>query len=1120
MKKTTRVLSLVLAIMMLFSMFTVAASAKSVEVADTGATIPGGQVLYLKPNANWVKDGTWFAAYFWNGSGNTWGKMAECANDAGYYKLEVPAGSWDKVIFTRMNPAKTALSWDSKWDQTGDLTWDGTNNLFTVDDGQWNNATGKWSAFTETGVEPTVVDPTVEDPTVEDPTEEETVIEPTEEETVVTVSKTVYCINSAKWEAVAAHAWNDAGAGTAWPGTVMTKTEDTVNGFDVYEVTFEADYTSVIFNNNNNGSQTDNLTLMEGQYYDVKSGAWYASLDEVPALDTLASDVYIAGEFNSWSTVANELKLTAEGADTATISLDLAAATTYQFKIVKSGAWLGCSTAITADVADLAFSADVAGNAKITTVGAGTYTFTFNLTDNTLSVVYPEYIEPSESTGDQPATEPESVTPIADAGYYLVGTIGGENFWFVDADSADRMFTANEFAEGEYMLDYTFAEGDEIKVVYFDGVEITDWYADLADNYVIPAEEAGEGTVYFMPDGNADWGYFYFTVVPKVVPPTEDESEATGDQPETEAPTVIKTVYCINSTGWDVVAAHAWNEVGGATAWPGTVMTATGETVNGFDVYEVTFYDDYTSVIFNNNNMGAQTETLTLTEGQYYDIKADKWYASLDEVPAVDPLASNIYLAGEFNSWSTVADELKLTAEGADTATITLDLAAETAYEFKIVNGGSWLGSATAITGDVADVKFDAAVADNATITTVAAGAYVFTYNLTDGTLAVSYPEAPTQPDTTPVYAEKVENITYSATASTIKFNWDAVEGATKYWVYQYSAKYDTWSSVKSAYTNEAVVKLLTGNTTYQFKVIARIGDNHYLTLDKADVVEVTTAPAVATAGITAVEGVVSADLTWEPIEGAVKYWVYKSTSETGPFYIYTSTTETSCTAKRLRPDSTYYFKIMALTYENGIECYSKVDDSPMVTVNTGSASIITTALDANTSTTATISWPAFENADKYWVRFSTTSADTNDSSHWTTWTSTTATSYTFKNLTANTVYYLNVCARYAIDGGVATIDYIPVMVRTAVADENVITFTPVNDNYVTLTWNAVEDVQKTWAYAVAEDGTQTLLASTTENTVTVKVADYTNATFALKVLDTQGRYGYLTPSAGETYHE
>ena len=106
--------------------------------AETDTTV------YLLPNGNWTQGDAWFAAYYF-GSGDGWVKLT--GPDAnGYYKGTIPAG-YDGLIFTRMNPASSALSWDSKWDQTVDLSTPITGNVyFAVNDGEWNNAAGSWAA--------------------------------------------------------------------------------------------------------------------------------------------------------------------------------------------------------------------------------------------------------------------------------------------------------------------------------------------------------------------------------------------------------------------------------------------------------------------------------------------------------------------------------------------------------------------------------------------------------------------------------------------------------------------------------------------------------------------------------------------------------------------------------------------------------------------------------------------------------------------------------------------------------------------------------------------------------------------------------------------------------------
>lgn len=105
-------------------------------------------VVYLKPNSNWKKDGARFAAYFYNSSGNTWAGMTE-TSDSGVYKCTVPSGTWTNIIFCRMNGSTTANSWDTKWNQTGDLTLTGNiGKCFTVPDGAWDGSTSSWGSYT------------------------------------------------------------------------------------------------------------------------------------------------------------------------------------------------------------------------------------------------------------------------------------------------------------------------------------------------------------------------------------------------------------------------------------------------------------------------------------------------------------------------------------------------------------------------------------------------------------------------------------------------------------------------------------------------------------------------------------------------------------------------------------------------------------------------------------------------------------------------------------------------------------------------------------------------------------------------------------------------------------
>lgn len=107
-------------------------------------------LLYLTPNSNWKQDNAWFAAYFFkqgdDNFGNEWAKMTDNDGD-GTYKCSIPTTKkYPNVIFVRMKTDNQGLTWDAKWNQTGDLTIPtNDNNLFTIPSGSWDGATTTWS---------------------------------------------------------------------------------------------------------------------------------------------------------------------------------------------------------------------------------------------------------------------------------------------------------------------------------------------------------------------------------------------------------------------------------------------------------------------------------------------------------------------------------------------------------------------------------------------------------------------------------------------------------------------------------------------------------------------------------------------------------------------------------------------------------------------------------------------------------------------------------------------------------------------------------------------------------------------------------------------------------------
>ena len=413
-----------------------------------------GDKLYLQPNANWKIDNARFAAYFFGASGDTWADATLVEGEEDIYEVVIPEGDWTNVIFCRMNPNDSANNWNNKWSQSIDLPLgsDG-NNLFTVNEAVWNSADGTWSYYEATVVEPSE-QPSEPDVETVDP---DTPTDPDEPEPELT-----------------------------YP------TEGTdVDGNDTYTIFFQ-----------NNWLWTDVRCYYWGSWLECEERPGepmeYYGNDGTYDIYSFVLSADVAGF------VISGIK--DDGSNTRDQTPDILAFShgTCYYMTWADGNQVG-SADISVILPGIQPSEPEEPTEDVTEPGTEpTYPET-DPTDPETEPTYPEI----ETTWPEP--EPE---PINCPGYYLVGTMDSIDYWFVDGNAVDRFFAENEDCPGEYILNYTFVEGDEIKVVYFNGYEIATWYNDGGDNYVISSDKAGEATVYFRPDGNADWSYYYFTVIP------------------------------------------------------------------------------------------------------------------------------------------------------------------------------------------------------------------------------------------------------------------------------------------------------------------------------------------------------------------------------------------------------------------------------------------------------------------------------------------------------------------------------------------------------------------------------------------------------------------------------
>ena len=247
---------------------------------------------------------------------------------------------------------------------------------------------------------------------------------------------------------------------------------------------------------------------------------------------------------------------------------------------------------------------------------------------------------------------------------------------------------------------------------------------------------------YYIHNHNGNTGWY-----------TQAEAEAI-----LVAPVVEETVYFVNNKNWTKVQVHAWKDAAN-NGWPGEALTATGDTVAGFAVYSFTApQGTYTNLLFNNKegDAGVQSNNFVWTDGKYYYMGAAADYAGgtkedITTAVAPDPLATDVYLAGEMNSWNTTANEFKKATAEATTASVTVNLTAQT-YKFKLIIGeGNWRGNTGTMKrgGDAVHEggwSFEEEGGDDKNCKIVAdiAGDYTFTWDLTNKKLTVTYPELPT----------------------------------------------------------------------------------------------------------------------------------------------------------------------------------------------------------------------------------------------------------------------------------------------------------------------------------------------------------------------------------------
>lgn len=137
-------ISIVLAVMMMLSTMLV-----GMVTSNAADTFTNGSTLYLNSAKTDQNNERW-TAYFYNSDGtNAWAADVTKVSDH-LYSLTVP-GTYENVIFVRMDGSTSGNNWDYKWNQTATLSASGAgnNNCYVMENLAGDNSTGHWDTYVD-----------------------------------------------------------------------------------------------------------------------------------------------------------------------------------------------------------------------------------------------------------------------------------------------------------------------------------------------------------------------------------------------------------------------------------------------------------------------------------------------------------------------------------------------------------------------------------------------------------------------------------------------------------------------------------------------------------------------------------------------------------------------------------------------------------------------------------------------------------------------------------------------------------------------------------------------------------------------------------------------------------
>ena len=227
-------------------------------------------------------------------------------------------------------------------------------------------------------------------------------------------------------------------------------------------------------------------------------------------------------------------------------------------------------------------------------------------------------------------------------------------------------------------------------------------------------------------------------------------------------------------------------------------------------------------------------------------------------------------------------------------------------------------------------------------------------------------------------------------------------------------------------------------------------------------------APVVSIANV-AETGKIS--LSWNKVEGAVKYQVYRATSKSGTYDLMKTTTGKSYTNTSAEAGKAYYYYVVAVDSNGG-----KSDQSNTVSRTCDLAQPVITLSNRASDGAVIIQWEKIEGIKEYQVHRATSK-----SGEYTLMKATTATSYTNTSTEAGKAYYYKVIAIH--DKSAANSAFSEIESRTADLAQPKITLSNVaSSGKIKVSWEKIDGAKEYQVHrATSKSGNYTLMKTTKE---------------------------------------